>query len=134
MLIGSIQVKDGDVKHDRVEIANVFAEFYKELYEDVEKVLIKANVKNILDHSALDSITKEEVAEQLKDMKRGKGADVDGFFADIVKDGGDEIHEELASIFNDVLKRLTLVPKYWKSSKITVLFKKGSRSTPSHFR
>ena len=79
VLIGSIQAKDGDVKHDRVEIANVFAEFYKELYDDVEKVLIKTDEKNILDHSTLDSITKEEVAEQLKDMKRGKGADVDGF-------------------------------------------------------
>ena len=37
VLIGNIQAKDGDVKHDRVEIANVFAEFHKELYEDAEK-------------------------------------------------------------------------------------------------
>lgn len=116
VLIGSIKARGGDIKHDRVEIANVFADFYRELYENAHQVLDNAGITTRMDHNAIDIITKDEVADRVRRMKRDKGADDDGIFADIVMHGGEYIYEELASIFNDVLKQLAPVRNYWKSS------------------
>ena len=132
-LIGSVKAADGSIQYDRDGIANAFAEFYKLLYADANKILF--DISHLQSQGGnIEDIKTGEVEAQLKTMGRGKGADDDGIFAEIVKHGGPEIADELAAIFNDVLKGKEQIPAYWKRSKISVLFKKGDRQEPENYR
>ena len=72
VLIGSIRAANGDIKKDRLDIANAFAEFYKTLYADARKILdtISTRGQDALDDIA--DISQSEVAEQFKKMKKGR--------------------------------------------------------------
>ena len=72
VLIGSIRAANGDIKKDRLDIANAFAEFYKTLYADARKILdtISTRGQDALDDIA--DISQSEVAEQFKKMRKGR--------------------------------------------------------------
>ena len=71
-LIGSIVAANGEVKEDKLEIANAFADFYKTLYADAGKILdeISALGPNALDNTK--EVSKDEVAEQLKRLEKAR--------------------------------------------------------------
>ena len=87
VLIGSIRAANGDIKKDRLDITNAFAEFYKTFFADANKIL---DTISTLGPDALDDIediSQSEMAEQLKKMKKGKGADDEGIVAELFKFG-----------------------------------------------
>jgi hypothetical protein len=133
-LIGSIRETDGTIKEDHTDIANVFADFYKTLYADANKIFQDVAQMQGAHTSPIDDFTQEEVTTQLKNMGKGKCADESGIVAEIIIHGGVELATEIASIFSDVLQNRNKVPSYWKLSKISLLFKKGDKQLPENYR
>ena len=66
--------------------------------------------------NALDNIkevSKDEVAEQLKRLKKGKGTDDDeGVVAEMLKYSGEEVEHEIAKIYNCAMRGSEEVPQY----------------------
>ena len=122
IFIGSIRAANGDIKKDRLDIANAFAQFYKTLYADAGKIL---DTISTLGSDALDDIediSQSDEAEQLKKMKKGKDANDEGIVAELLKFGGEEVEYEIANIFNNVMRGIEEVPQCFQISKIIILF------------
>ena len=116
-LVGSMKAGDGSIRMARQDIANAFADFYESLYASAcaEGTTTHAN------QGAVDKITGEEVASQIKQLSKNKCADEVGIVAEIRAAGGEQLAEELASIFDDIIQKKTYAPKAWRTSKIVVL-------------
>ena len=129
-LVGSMQSGDGSIKTDRQDIANVFADFYEALYASAhaEGTTTPAN------QGAVDKITGEEVAAQIKKVSKNKCADEAGIVPEIIAAGGGPLAEELAAIFDDIIQKKSHAPESWRTSKIVVVYKKGEKQLPENYR
>ena len=58
LLIGSLLSSNGEVKEDRMDIANVFADFYKTLYADAGKILDDIATLGPHAHDNLEDVSK----------------------------------------------------------------------------
>lgn len=70
-------------------------------------------------------VTKEEVKNALKCMKRGKAAGNDGIAVDLLKDGGNIILEKLAKL---------KIPVAWKNVNIILIHKKEDAKDLKNYR
>ena len=85
--------KDGNITNDRLEILNVCADFYQELYSSKSSES-KPNI--ISPHqSAIPQVTVREVEVAIKEMKDNKAPGTDDITSDIIKMGGAGITKEL---------------------------------------
>ena len=125
-----MKYKNGDLKSDLYDIANVFADFYEELYSDVrsERTTTEFSEENTI------PFTKEEVQAQLKNLKNGKSADAKGIICEMLKHGGGELASLLADMFTDILSPSSKCPQNWRETTIKVLFKKGNAVVPENYR
>ena len=97
--------KDGHVVTDRQEIADVFAEFYEELFSgraDINTSNPVGSMNTGKCHDVSD-VTAEEVDDQLKKMSWRKACDSSGMAVELLKDGGRYLREVLGSIFSHML-------------------------------
>ena len=123
--IRCINDRDGRCKEDSHSIADVFAEFYEDLY--------KCRVPNgggypegkSHEDPAAEPFSLDELLGALKDMKRGKARDDAGVAAEMLKDSSDSFLESTLDLFNDVLSFRGDVPAIWRRTRITVIFKNG---------
>ena len=133
--IGSMRNENGEVMTDRQAIADVFGTFYEELYK--ERVVKEGGAMHCTPSPsghAIPEITTGEVTRQLNKMSRRKACDSNGVVAELLKEGGAALHAILADVFNDILKPEMEVPKYWKETRLKVLFKKGDPQLPENYR
>ena len=77
--------------------------------------------------------TKEEVKACVSRLKNGKACGKDGIFAEMLKYGGDSLHDRLYEIIQCIWKN-EVVPKVWRDSVVIPLFKKGDRRVCDNFR
>ena len=121
------------VPHDsRQEIADVFAEFYADLFAARNGTGGTGWADG--GWPAVPAFTEAEVRDALKRMKCGKAADKSGLVAELLKDGGAVILKAISIVFNDILVRDLMPPREWKESRIIVLFKKGDKHKPEKYR
>ena len=121
---------DGTIKTERQEIANAFADFYENLYSWSQPTT--ETELELPDY--IDIISAGEVAEQIKKLRRNKCADEICIVAEILAAGGEVLAQELATTFDDVIKRRAGVPDRWRMTKIIVLYKKGEARLPENYR
>lgn len=125
-MFASMLDRDGKVCTDREDIANVFADFYEDLYKRREHVqTIRANNT---EHTAevVEPISVNELRERLKTMAKKKAADTKGVVVELLKAGSTKLLESMAAVFNDILDPGADVPSVWKETTLKVLFKKGT--------
>ena len=128
--IKSVINKDGNECTGKKDVADAFAEFYEALYAKDEEYEYKSNA----DVTEVEAITAKEVRKQLKLMKKYKAADEAGIVAELLQEGGDDLMENLAQLFTEVLRPGAAVPSSWCSSSIKVLFKKGDPKLSENYR
>ena len=131
--IGSMRNSHGEICYGREEIANVFADFYAELYrlrcQEPDDVLeMEASL------AQMQPVTVSEIREQLKGMANKKAADSKGIVVELLKESSDHFLELIATIFTDVLDPNAEVPAAWQETQIKVLFKKGEPTLPENYR
>ena len=131
---GIVEIRDthGNLKHDREEIADVFACFYEDRYKSKDAARGPSTYKHF-GTRAIDPFTREELRETMKQMKAGKARDAAGICAEMLKVDCPLLQDIILEVFNDVLKG-GHVPSEWRSSRLVAIFKKKYPSLPSNYR
>ena len=93
MYIGSMRSKSGEVVTGRQEIADVFADFYDDLFS--RRLGGGSGVSIEHDGIAVPAVTQSEVEEQLKKMSRRKACDSGGISVELLKEGGEALRTAL---------------------------------------
>lgn len=122
------------------EIAEAFAEYYKDLYNDFELnstenktqvFLKKLNLPSLSAEEAsemIQPITVQEISDTIKNLKNNKSPGTDGFPGEFYKVFAREITPVLCGVFNYALASGDS-PKTWSEAIISVLHKEGKDPT-----
>ena len=129
-LLSGVVDREGTHRDDRQQIADVFAEFYEDLY----KSRVGEDCSDFSGWEPVPGFTADEVNSALAKMKRGKASDHTGLVIELLKDSGGSVRKAIASIFNDILVKDMTTPEEWKKSRVIVLFKKGDTQKPENYR
>ena len=78
------------------------------------------------------SITADELHDCIKRLKRSKSPGIDGVLSEMIKDGGDVLHNCLLAIFN--LSLVNHFPKQLSVGLITAVYKSGDKGDMSNYR
>ena len=95
-------------------------EFYEKLYSSSNNV---PETNQVTDTSEVPHILIDEVKHALCKTKRGKAKMEDGITSDLLKDAGDEVHNELAQLFTQCLCKID-VPESWCNAIVSLLHTK----------
>ncbi|WP_265430092.1 RNA-directed DNA polymerase, partial [Klebsiella pneumoniae] len=127
----ALKDEQGNITHNMEEILEVAQRFYTKLYASD----FRQGETNERTDLACDVplVTKEEVKNALKSMKRGKAAGDDGITVDLLKEGGDIVLEKLTVLFSECLRTLK-VPVAWKNANIILIHKKGDNKDLKNYR
>ena len=127
--------KAGNTKHERQSIANVFADFYGELYaskceeEDRGRCWTQCDI-----HNPIEPFTKQELVHEIEQLKFKKAKDVCGIFAEMIKSSNEFLVDILLDLYNRIIDKNMMPPEKWKQTVMNVLFKSGSRDLPENYR
>ena len=94
-----MQDKQGVIPHDRKAIADLFADFYEELYASREQ----AEPLEVPQTTPVPPFTMRELIEGLKTLKSKKCADTAGIRAEMLKIGGEHLLSKLLELYNMIL-------------------------------
>lgn len=83
--------------------------------------------------SNIEEPTLSEKEDVILKCKNGKAPGKDGINIELIKYGGEKIHEELYELIRRVWKTETL-PREWRKGEIVTIYKKGDRSQCKNYR
>ena len=129
-LIVQMVDRDGNCQTDRKAIADIFADFYKELYSSAQQT----TTTDTAGTTTLTPFTLNELTQALKSLKRNRCADTNGIRAEMLKEGGKHLLEELLELYNAILNGNMEPPGSWKHSVISVIHKSGDAMQPQNYR
>ena len=135
MRLTSVVDKSGNVRSNRQEIVDVFADFCEELYKAREELVADGDEeRRWVTHFEIPSVTVEEIDQHVRKLKRGKAADTRGVVAEMFKVGGQLLKEVLADVFTCILVNGDEPPESWRRNGLRVIFKKGDPKLPGNYR
>jgi hypothetical protein len=128
-----VEVTDSSGKpcRSKSEIAEVFAQFYEELYRS--RCPDHPSRPAQSSSTSIPDFTLPELMAALKRMKAGKARDAEGIAAEMLKIDCVILRERILELLNDVVRSKAL-PADWRKSRLVVLFKKGDPKLPSNYR
>ena len=129
-LIVQMRDKNGGLQTDRKTVADIFADFYEELYASRDG----AGPLCGLQMSPVPPFTFRELTEALKSLKSKKCADTAGIRAEMLKKGGEKLLEKMLELYNLILAGTMQSPASWKHSVISVIHKSGDAAQPQNYR
>ena len=132
--IGSVLDSEGVRQTDRQDVADVFADFYAELYACRNSGKEDESQWDSGGYGTIASITTEDLRTQLGKMAGGKCEDSRGVVMELLKHSGDELLQIVADTFNEILRPNAEVPPYWKANIVKVLHKKGDTTDVANYR
>ena len=130
---------EGKECFERQGIADIFADFYEELYrskrsddnafpEEGAACGLPACEKDVVPFS------KEELVVAIKKLKNNKCKDTSGVVGEMFKHAGPQLREILLDLYNEVLKGSETPPQKWKESVVRVLYKSGPSNAAANYR
>ena len=128
-LIVQMVDRNGDAQTDRKAIADIFADFYEQLYSGTQQT-----TKTDRETSTLTPFTLKELTQALKSLKRNRCADTTGIRAEMLKEGGQHLLRKLLELYNVILTENRELPASWKHSVISVIHKSGDVTQPQNYR
>ena len=129
-LIVQMADKSGTVQTDRKRIADIFADFYEELYASHQGAETLDNSQTI----PVPPFTLSEITAAVKTLKSKKCTDTAGIRAEMLKKGGENLLEKLLELYNMILCGSMQPPSSWKHSIISVIHKSGDAAQPQNYR
>ena len=124
--------KDGKTESDRTSIANIFADFYEQLYAARSETFASLPQDDGSEDIAL--FTRDELVRTMKSLNSNRCADSMGVKAEMLKCGGAKLVDTLLEVFNNVLTGKDEPPAAWKHSVISVIYKSGDPTFPQNYR
>jgi hypothetical protein len=79
------------------------------------------------------TLEENEITNGMKRLKNRKGLGYDDIPNELLKYGGEELANNLHSLFNLILEE-TKIPEEWRTSITVPIFKKGQKSDPCNYR
>ena len=92
------------------------------------KILTRTDQKFIF-----KAVSRHEVGQQLKSVKRNKATELDDLPPGLIKDSAELISAPLAHLINLSLKT-SIFPTDWKTAKVIPTHKSGAHSNPDNYR
>ena len=132
--IAEMRDKDGHLQSNRQDIADIFAEFYGELYAT------KQNTQNENDPAShplgpsVPAFSRQEIIEGIRSLKAGKAPDPAGICAEMLQAPNDTLITLLLQLYNCLLAAEAPTPEAWKTTIVTVVHKSGDRKLPQNYR
>ena len=106
--IKSMKDRQGSIKTEQKDIADVFADVYEELYS--QSLLQGCEVDGNKDE-AIPAFAITELELQMCALKKGKARDRSGIVAEMVKNSGKELRPAVLDMFNVILSRDIIQPR-----------------------
>ena len=132
-LITQMKDENGQEKTDRTSIANVFADFYAELYKTRMPDNTLATEVAPCD-TAVPPFTRPELLRQLRSLKGRRCKDTSGIIGEMLKNGGARLVDILLETYNKICSPSAPLPSKWRESVVSVLFKSGDAQRPENYR
>ena len=132
--IAAMRDKTGKVVTSRTDIANVFADFYEQLYAADVGAPWQIIAVSEGDVAAFRPFAASELRVQVKKMANGKAADQEGMVAELLKACDDKALELIADLFNSVMDPNKEIPGKWRRTSLKVIMKKGDALDPANYR
>ena len=119
-------------QYARSELAlqTFFTEFYEELYSSTRDAEQNEETGN----TPVTAFMRTELVSAIKGLKSNKCKDTAGIKAEMLKMGGESLVDVLLELYNRVVTQTMEIPKSWKHSVITVLYKSGDAMLPQNYR
>ena len=151
-LITTMTQPNGQPKHDRKGIADIFATFYETLYKMTDTTTTATTTTTTTTHNtnttamttnndaadtthdSIPTFTEVELDKALRQLKNSRAKDKSGIVAEMLKQGGDTLKHVLLRLYNDIIQPDSPTPQRWKQAHISVLFKSGDPKLPQNYR
>ncbi len=130
--MSKLKKTDGTITCDRSELLDICADFYQDLYGSTRQHIQEVPSRTTR-NTKIPPILQSEVEEALNSMKDHKAPGIDEITSDILKQGGEEILQQLTQLFNQI-SEAQKIPASWKEAKIILLFKKGDKADVKNYR
>ena len=125
----SIKSSDGEVLTEHSDILARWHQFYSELYQSDRE-----GFQYFLESDEpIPTILQSELTHALKILKTGKAPGPDGITVEMLRAGGQHLHEQLLKLLNIIIETRQ-VPSQLLISEIVLLFKKGDLLECSNYR
>ena len=115
----------------RQGIANIFEEFYEELYKGEDEQDDEGKYTHIDQENAdpsqnetIPEFTTEEIQAAIDRLKKGKAKDSNGIRAEQFKICSDDTKVKIRTIFNEIVQQEDFEPNRWRKIRIQVIYKR----------
>ena len=136
-LIASMSTFSGATVTNRQSIADVFADFYSQLYQRLDHDQPTApppvTTRKTTD-DAIPPFTLKELNSTIAQLRSGRCRDTTGLLAEMLKQGGNTLRGHLLQLYNDILQPNAQPPASWRQSTISIIFKSGDPQLPNNYR
>ena len=129
-LIVQMKDKNGNQQYSRRVIADIFADFYEQLYSSTQETEQSEGTASV----PVDPFTRAELVSAIKSLKSNRCQDTAGIKAEMLKTGGEVLVGVLLDLYNQILCGEMQAPKAWKHSVISVIYKSGDATLPQNYR
>ena len=135
--VSSIEDIQGNLIKDEKQMASIFSNFFKSVFTEEDIVNIpepEQMFKGTVEEQLTDiDINVERVRKKLKAMNPTKAPGDDDINPALLKETAEEIAEQVTDLFRSSLDK-GHVPGDWKSSNITPIHKKDSKTNAENYR
>ena len=128
-------------------ILKAYKEFYENLLtttnktveeskDDVNVTRVNESFRNIMNigiNQEARQLSNEQITKAMKRLKKKKAKDKDGWYNELLLEGGEEMITSLRMMFNEILQ-LEITPEQWKIMMIISIHKKGLKELLSNKR
>ncbi len=97
--------------------------------KEVQEEEAEAPVKIFSERREMDTVTieLEDIKKAVHKLKNGKAAGTDGVVGELIKYGGETLHDALHNLYTAVLEE-GVIPQDWKKSRVTLIHKGGGKA------
>ena len=128
-----IRSKEGDIIVDKERIQARWIEQFKELFNRPPPHNPVGEVRMEFNGGDLEPLTRGEILRAIKWLKNHKAAGIDNISAELIKYGGQTLHERMIALLMDIWENETM-PIDWEEGMLVILHKKGDRTICKNFR
>ena len=119
--INAMHDVSGDLRRDPQDIAESFADFYEDLYNNALGKMEASPAAG----TNCPKVSREELKTALLKLRPGKACADDGLIAEMLKTDHERLLDAISVLFTEILHGLAPVLASWWFSRLTILFKKG---------
>ena len=133
--IGDLRDKDGDLKTEDQEKANILNDFFSSVFTVEGNSELPDFEQKVKDEDFINQIeiNAVKVLKQLKSLNVSKSCGPNNCHPFFLKECAEEIYLPLTDIFHKSLSS-GVIPDDWKKANITCIFKKGNKQDPGNYR